>query len=99
MNKFWPIFIGVMALLFLGFISLGMKWEKEYDSSETKEVTIITQVVNSPHSKYSYTECVFEYEGERHITDFRPCTAFVGEKLEIRVTPEGKILDQYTEYK
>lgn len=61
--------------------------------------TVIAQVVNSPYSKYSYTECVFDYNGERHITNFRPCTAFVGEKLTVLVTSEGRVLDYSIQYK
>lgn len=90
--------------LFLGGLiwlvdNMDKNMDKEHKSSKVEEVTVIAQVVNSPYSEVSYTECVFDYNGERHITDFRPCTAFVGEKLTVNVTPEGKILNQYTKYK
>lgn len=90
------ILIGLV--IFLAFHFGNMRYE-EIDSGELKEVTVIAQVVNSPYSKYSYTECVFDYNGERHITNFRPCTAFVGEKLTVLVTSEGRVLDYSIQYK
>ena len=95
----WIVFIVLVAMFIGGVLWAGSKLDKEYESSKVEEVTVIAQVVNSPYSKVSYTECIFNYNGERHITDMRPCTAFVGEKLTVNVTPDGEILDQYTKYK
>lgn len=85
--------VAIIVAIIVSAINISMinaKLEK------TIEVTVHHTLVDG--GKYSYTECVYEYEGRRYITNFEPCTAGPGETLLVNIDKNGDIITGTEKY-
>lgn len=88
----------LVVLLIVGNLWVVTAHDKEIQTEKTVEVTVVGNPTNSPYSKYSYTECTFDYGGKRYMTDMRPCVAVVGEHLLVNITEKGSVITSTARY-